>query len=185
MHPRTREILDHLDASHADLQQAVRAVPVELRERRPAPEKWSTAEVVEHLALVEERIGAALAGPLASAASAGAEERETSSVMTTLPVEKIVDRNSPLVAGESSLPKGGLSMQDAWDALERQRDTLRQAVIAADGRALGEFKHKHPHIGELNLYQWLIFVGAHESRHAAQVREIAAMLRDVPAVRVQ
>jgi hypothetical protein len=34
----------------------------------------------------------------------------------------------------------------------------------------------HPALGDQNLYQWIAFVGAHESRHAAQIREIAAAL---------
>jgi hypothetical protein len=28
-------------------------------------------------------------------------------------------------------------------------------------------------LGEINLYQWILFVGSHEVRHTAQVREIA------------
>lgn len=176
MHPRIREILDYLNACHAELARAVRDVPEGLRERRPAPDRWSAAEVVEHLALVEERIAGALAGPLASAARL-AEERDTSPVLPRLPVDGIRDRSKPLAAGEASLPKGGQPLQVSWAALEEKRETLRHAVLAADGRALGEVKHVHPRIGELDLYQWLIFIGAHESRHAGQIREIAQTLR--------
>ncbi len=32
----------------------------------------------------------------------------------------------------------------------------------------------NPRFGELNLHQWLLFLGAHEARHTAQVRETAA-----------
>ncbi len=42
----------------------------------------------------------------------------------------------------------------------------------ADGLALGNFSYPHPMFGPLDLYQWLVFVGLHESRHACQIREL-------------
>ncbi len=38
------------------LRRTVEAVPVALRSRRPAPDRWSAAEVVDHIAIVEEQI---------------------------------------------------------------------------------------------------------------------------------
>jgi hypothetical protein len=35
----------------------------------------------------------------------------------------------------------------------------------------------HPRFGPLTGYQWIAFSGAHEARHAAQIREIAEQLR--------
>jgi hypothetical protein len=38
-----------------------------------------------------------------------------------------------------------------------------------------------PHIrgfGLLNLYQWMVFVGGHEARHTAQIREVAVVVND-------
>ena len=67
-------------------------------------------------------------------------------------------------------------MTAAWSILERARAALRQAVLAADGRALSEVSAPHARLGTLNLYQWLIFLGTHEGRHAAQIREIAETL---------
>jgi hypothetical protein len=37
-----------------------------------------------------------------------------------------------------------------------------------------------PHIrgfGLLNLYQWMVFVGGHEARHTAQIREVAVVVK--------
>jgi hypothetical protein len=175
MHPRTREILDHLHACHANLRQALNEVPEADRERRPAPDRWSAAEVVEHLAIVEGRIVGLLAGPMGDP-SLG-EEGETDPVVPTLPVHRIQDRSRPVTASESSLPKGSLGMDAAWAALEAQRGALCDAVRGADGRAIGAIRFPHPVFGELGAYQWLVFVGAHELRHAGQVREIAASLR--------
>jgi hypothetical protein len=179
MHPRTREILDFLDGSHLALADAVGEVPEPLRERRPSPDRWSVAEVVEHMARVEDRIAGFLAEPLArAAAGAVGPEGETSPVAPTFDVAALLDRSRPLVAGATSQPDEGLPLGVARARLDARREELRRAVAAADGRALGEMRLPHPRFGELDLYQWLLFVGGHEQRHAAQVREIGAALRD-------
>jgi hypothetical protein len=57
--------------------------------------------------------------------------------------------------------------------LQQSREKLRAALIGGEGLALSEVKHEHRALGVIDLYQWAIFVGAHEARHTAQVREIA------------
>jgi hypothetical protein len=44
---------------------------------------------------------------------------------------------------------------------------------ASDRLALGTLSMPHPLFGPLSAYHWLAFVGGHEARHAAQIREIA------------
>ena len=90
-----------------------------------------------------------------------------------LDVERLADRGSRLVAGERAEPRAGLDHTAAWAALERSRAELRAALIDGDGLALGERVQPHPFIGPLNLYQWVLFVGAHEARHARQIAEYA------------
>jgi hypothetical protein len=34
-------------------------------------------------------------------------------------------------------------------------------------------------LGEIDLYQWILFVGQHEKRHLSQLEEIAEQLRAV------
>ena len=46
---------------------------------------------------------------------------------------------------------------------------MRAAVATADGLALGNIKHNHPLLGELDLYEWLVFLGEHEARHKKQI----------------
>lgn len=177
MHPRIREILDYIDASHRELREAVDRVPEALRGRRPAPESWSVAQVIDHLAVVEERVANVVIAALADLSGVG-EERDTSPVVPTVPVARLMDRAQPLVASDASQPKG-LEMDAAWAALEARRAAIRDALQGADGRALGDVRVPHPRLGELNVYQWVVFVGAHEARHAAQVREIAGALQAV------
>ena len=178
MHPRTEELLRHLDTQHERLRKAVESVPRERRERKPSPERWSVAEVIEHLSIVERRIERVFSAKLAEARAAGRVEveRDQSPVVGTIDMDRVLDRTRRITAVEAALPSGNLDAEAAWSALETARNSLRDAVCSADGLALGEIVQPHPVLGPINLYQWVAFVGGHEARHAAQVMELRELL---------
>lgn len=179
MQPRTQEVLAHLDGYRAALEQAVAAVPEPMRERRPAPDRWSVAEILEHIGLVEGRIGRLLSEQLAAARAAGlGAERETHPVLPTVPVDRLLDRSQPIVAREGTLPEARLGAGAAWATLAECRRAVREMLLAADGLALSDVVIPHPRLGPLNVYQWMVFLGAHEGRHTAQIREAAAALQE-------
>lgn len=173
-HPRIAEVLAHLESSRVALAEAVALVPEAQRDRRPAPDRWSVAEVLEHLALVDGRITGLLRSRIDAAREAGlGAETETSPVVPTIDLARLLDRERRITAGEASLPKESLDAATAWERLVAQQDELRELALSADGLALGEVIAPNPVIGPLNVYQWLAFVGGHERRHALQIREIA------------
>jgi hypothetical protein len=186
MHPRIIELLGHLDRHREALREAVESVPVEARDRRPEPTRWSVAEVLEHLGIVEARVTLLLASRIEAGRAEGLrQESEMTPVLGTLNVEQLLDRSRRLVSGDSSLPSGSIDAAAAWVRLEQERIQLRQVVMAADGLALGELTAPHARLGPLNLYQWLIFLGAHEGRHALQIKEVGEALAAREAARAQ
>lgn len=177
MHPRTAEVLAHLDEHRAALEAAFADVPVSLREQRPAPDRWSVAEVLDHLLVIESRIVKLLTQQIDAARAAGlGPDPETTPVVPTINMRRMLDRSRPITASESGQPRAGCSAQASWKMLVEQRETLRDLVRSADGLALGEIVVPHPALGPINLYQWLVFVGGHEARHTAQIREVVAAL---------
>ena len=176
MHPRTEEILRHLDANRVVLRAAVDGVPVALRETRPAADRWSVAEVLEHLSRVEEGLTRLLSLRLAEQATALTPEAETSSVMSRIEHERIIDRRYRVTAGERVQPRGEMDSTTALASLERARLKLRELVVQYDGVAITPVTHPHPFLGVIDAYQWLIFIGSHEARHADQIHEIGASL---------
>jgi hypothetical protein len=177
MHPRLEEVLNYLDTERSALRDAVELVPLALREQSPGTDRWSVGQVLQHLAMIEKRIGLGMTKWVVDARAGGlGPETETSSVMNSLPLQSIADRSQPRSAPAEFRPQGDLDAASAWTALEQTRAALRAGVLAGDGLALGEVIQPHPVLGPINLYQWLLFVGSHEARHAAQVREIAAEL---------
>jgi len=173
MHPRTEGLLNHLEENRATLHAAVDAVPSSLRETRPAADRWSVAEVLEHLGRVEEQLTRLLAAKLAEARLTGAlsPERESGPVTDSL-VGRALDRRRRITAGDRVLPQGAMDTATALATLHRTRANLRELIVAHDGLSLGAVSHPHPAFGVLDGYQWVMFIGTHEARHAAQIREI-------------
>ena len=181
MQSRIQEVLDHLDTSRTALKQAVASVPADLVAARPAPDRWSVADIVDHLSIVETRVARLLVGELQKAKANGLpRESDTTSVVQGQIVTGLLDRSRPIVAGEASLPRG-TPLETAWATLDNERAALRDAIIAADGLALGTVRVPHPRLGDIDLYQWFAFLGAHESRHVEQIQETRAALQAPPA----
>jgi uncharacterized damage-inducible protein DinB len=178
MHPRTDELLRHLDTQHERLRTAVERIPSSRREEKPSPDRWSVAEVIEHLSIVESRIERVFSSKLAEARASGqvGPEHDMSPVVGTLDMDRVLDRSRKITAAEAARPTGKLDLEAAWQQLERARGKLCESVRGADGLALCEVVHPHPVLGPINLYQWIAFVGGHEARHAAQVLELADLL---------
>ena len=178
MHPRTEELLRHLDATRTTLHSAVDAIPASSRETRPAADRWSVAEVLEHLARVEEQLTRLLTAKLGEARANGllAPEVETSSVVRTLDEAHVLDRRRRVTASDRVLPRGEMDSTAARASLDRSRAALRELVAAYDGISLHAFTFPHPVLGVIDGYQWLAFIGTHEVRHANQIAEIADAL---------
>ena len=178
MCPRTRALLNHLELHHAALLAAVDSVPAADRQRQPGADRWSVAQVIEHLSIVESRIAGMFAKAADSARASGKKaEGEAELATGLLDLEPLLDRTERRVANEASRPKGLMDAATALARLEDERAKFRDAVIAADDLALDDTVISHPRLGALNMYQWVLFTGAHESRHAAQIREIGESLR--------
>ena len=171
---RIGELLAYLEEERARLRAVVDAVPAPRRDVRVHADRWSVAEILEHLSIVERRIARLIATEIAAGRSEGlGPEHDTSPVMSLLDVSRVANAEQPLTAAGGNQPRAGLDVSRAWEALEISRAALRQALLEGDGLALTDRVQPHPFIGPLNLYQWALFVGAHDARHARQIRALA------------
>jgi uncharacterized damage-inducible protein DinB len=184
MHPRLTELVEYVDAQRAALLDAASAVPPERWTERPVPDRWSVAEVLEHLHMVEHSCARVIARQAAEARAAGhPAETATSSKLGALDGNDLRDRSTRRAAPERVVPSGTLSGDAARSAVDRSRAELHEAISAADGLALESVRFTHARLGELDLYQWILFIGHHEARHTAQVVEIVTQLGAAPAAR--
>ena len=163
-------LCDSLEADRATLLAAVQRVPAPLRSRKPAPDRWSVANVLEHLAIVESRALVLARGLIETAPPLGGNGCDAP---TPINRAMLQDRSARVQAPGPIQPKGTLSADEALAALERSRAELMTVIAAAEGRDLRQVSRPHPVLGILDGYQWLGSIGGHEERHALQILEIA------------
>jgi len=174
MHPRIKEVVEALDSRRAELARAVNEVPTSARGRRPSEDRWSVAEVLEHLALVEENIPQRVKALVTEQRTN--PERESTSIAETIDSAFMLDRSKKRVAREAMQPRSGVDAAAAWTRLERARQVTHETLRELDGVALSDVSAPHPALGPLNGYQWFLFLAAHKGRHTAQIREITAAI---------
>jgi cysteine synthase A len=74
-----------------------------------------------------------------------------------------------------------MTIDEAWRELEATRGEVTRLVKESDPFPLEEPIGKHPVLGPLNFRQWVTFLGAHDARHAEQIREMVPAFRS-PAI---
>ena len=136
------------------------------------------AQLCEHLSMVEGSVTGLLGKVLGKAEAAGGARAE-GAPFAPVSVEEFVERSREVKveAPERLRPADSTPLADSLARLRETRaalHALRPALERADGHAI---TFPHPSWGPLNLYQWLLFVGAHESRHLAQIEALKEAMK--------
>jgi hypothetical protein len=165
--------LELLDIERSRLLAAVDGVAAANRHRRPAADKWSVAEILEHLAIVEQSVANLIAvrgcGPLP-------ENPETPVPLDGAAVARLRSRELSINVPDRMRPSGSMTAAAAIQALDASRAALLDAVKKADPVALDHQSYVHAVVGRLVLRDWIAFVAHHEARHAEQITEIGTAL---------
>ncbi|HWW83133.1 MAG TPA: DinB family protein [Vicinamibacterales bacterium] len=161
-----------MDQQHRALEAVFQSVSPTMRDREPAPGRWSVAGTIEHVAIVENRVAHRLSTQIAEARGKGlGPELDRSPVIPTLPIAPLFNRTTKLTAPNAVQPTG-VSAAVAWENLEDADQRIRDVLIESDNLALGTLTMAHPAFGHQSFYYWFAFIGAHKARHAAQIEEI-------------
>ena len=138
---------------------------------KEADDRWSVAEVVEHIAAAEDGMLAMITEKVMKAPPRPAGEDVKA--IDELVITKVPDRSKKVQTREELKPtnrygspeaalKHFLESRDKTIAYLRNTDGLRDHAI--DG-PLGK---------KLDAYQWLLFCAAHSERHTKQINEVKA-----------
>lgn len=171
--PRLVEVTSALTDAQRDLDALLDTIPAAHHDA-PVREGWTIAQVLEHLARVEDGSGRVVSR--LCEAAAGTAEAETAPLMPALAALGIETVATPLAAPEMVQPQDGLSAADALARLREARARVVRVLLANAGRALSGVSHPHPRLGVLNGYQWGLFLALHQRRHMAQIAGIARAL---------
>ena len=173
LHPALAEIADQLEHARDELMAVWASIPPEDRERRPAPDAWTPAEILDHLRVVEGGSARLLARRLERAREAGlGAEADPTSRLGCLAALDIVGNPARYEAPEAVRPAPGARADEAEAGLAATRAALRALVADASGSDLGGVRAQHMRFGDLDMYQWLEFIAQHERRHARQMTRV-------------
>jgi len=140
---------------------------------KPAPDRWSVAEVAEHITVSESTLLGLVQTRLMQSPAAP-EKREQVKGKDQVILEKVPDRSHKAQAPEFLRPTGRWATEaDLSKTFENNRKTTMDYVRTTNDDLRDHF-FDHPAFGTLDGYQWLLLIAAHSARHTKQIEEVKA-----------
>jgi hypothetical protein len=144
---------------------------------KPAPDRWSIAEIVEHMVLVQDFVLGPVRQQLAKAPAAGPRDDHR---VDAIVIDQLPDRTAKFQAPEFVRPTGRWIPAVAMDRLlknyaqlteylEKTPDLRQHAVDAPPLKAVSKGAYD-----TMDGYQWILAAAAHVERHTKQILEVKA-----------
>jgi len=164
--------LDHLAASRERVLRAVEGLTAEQRGFQPAEDRWSVAGCVEHIILVEDLVFRNMQAVLRSAPQP--EKQAEVRPKDRAVLEKVPLRERRVMGPAAVHPKNRWpDFEELLRQFEITRDRSVSFATATEADLRSHF-FPHPILGDLDCYQWLLFMGTHAERHVRQLEEVKA-----------
>lgn len=137
---------------------------------KPAPDRWSVAETLEHIALAEDFLFQNVTDKVMKS-PAGPADRDTAKA-DAMVLAMIPDRSHKAQAPPPLVPTGRWTPTETLDHFLKSRaQTIAFMESTPD---LRQHVTESPLGQPLDAYEWLLFVGAHSERHTKQILEVKA-----------
>ena len=137
---------------------------------KPAPDRWSVAETLEHITLAEDFLLLNDKDKIMKA-PAGANDRDTAKI-DAMVVTMVPDRTQKRQAPGPLVPTGRWTSAETLDHFLKSRaQTIAFLESTPDLRAhVADSPLGQP----MDAYEWLLFIAAHSQRHTKQILEVKA-----------
>jgi hypothetical protein len=164
--------MSYLHATRKQLLDAIEGLSEEQWRWKPAPDRWSVAEVAEHITaaeqfIFEEAVQKLLQGPKADPQAIA----KTKGKDEIIP-QRVPDRSRRVQAPEPIVPVGRFANRAELTAAFRERRDRTIEFIEKTQAELRSYVAPHPALGEIDAYQWVLFLAAHTDRHIRQLIEV-------------
>jgi uncharacterized damage-inducible protein DinB len=172
MTPAEREtLLKNLEESRERLLLMSKNLSRDQLHYRPAPDRWTVAECLEHISLVEARV----LGAIQKTLEAGPDPSKHSALegKDDAIIPGAVARITRFKAPEHVLPTGRCPDDQLLKEFEGTRQQTRSFAASTTADLRHHF-YKHPALGDLDLYQWMLLIAGHCDRHRVQSEEVMA-----------
>jgi hypothetical protein len=136
---------------------------------KPAPDKWSIAEVTEHIAAAEDLLRTRIVEKVMASPARPAGENVAE--IDEMVVKMIPDRSHPAQAPDPLKPTNRFGSPEASlkhfiDARGATEDYLNKTADLRDHASDSPLGKK------LDGYEWILFIAAHSERHTKQIQEV-------------
>lgn len=172
--PEERDVaLKSLQATHDAFLKSIAGLSEQQWKFKPAPDRWSVAEVSEHIAISESTILAFVQGKI-MASPATPEKRADDKFTDQQILTMIPDRSHKAQAPEYLKPTNRwATREELVAAFEKSRGATMDYVRNTNDDLRDHFG-PHPALGTLDAYQWILLISAHSERHTKQIEEVKA-----------
>ncbi len=172
MNHKVQEIVTEIEAVRQHIYDAVAGLSQTQMDFRPTPESWSISENLSHLNKVERGLPKLYTLLLQKIAEAGLQPETEGSLLQSLDHAQLDVATQKFQAPERVLPQSGLTKAEVLAALQQSRQAVLDAVAPAGEYDLSGVTWPHPALGDINFYQWVLFIGKHEKRHLGQIEGV-------------
>ena len=140
---------------------------------KPAPDRWSVAEVAEHITISESSLFGLVQKKI-MASPAAPEKREQVKGKDELIEQRVPDRSHKAQAPEFLKPTGRWATEAELTKTFEDSRAATMEYIRTTNDDLRDHFFDHPVFGTLDGYQWLLLISSHSARHTAQIEEVKA-----------
>jgi hypothetical protein len=161
----------YLEQTRANVLKATRGLSEAQWNFKPAPDRWSVAEVTEHIAAAEDYIFGMVKERVMSAPPRS--EPTDVKAIDEFVLRAIPDRSKKAQAPEPLKPTNRFgSPKDSLKHFKESRD--KTIAFVKDTKDLREHAADSPLGKKLDGYEWALFIAAHSERHTKQIEEVKA-----------
>ena len=172
MNRKVQEIINEIESVRQNIYDTVAALTQTQMDFKSAPERWSISENLSHLNKVERGLPKLYTMLLQKIEEAGLKPETEGSMLDSLEHAQLDAATQKFQAPERVLPQSGLTKAEVLAALQQSRQAILSAVAPAGEYDLSGVTWPHPALGDINFYQWVLFIGKHEKRHLGQIEEV-------------
>jgi len=168
---RFEEAFQVADAARQGVIEFLETVSQGDSQRRPDADQWSIGEIAHHLVLVENRFRDRILRITAEGRK-GPFKPDQVLAGRAFKLEDAVDADKvgKGKAPEFVWPSEGLEIAQLTAQLGGLREETRSQLASLRAVELGDFWWEHPRLGPLTLYELILYMGYHETRHLSQMK---------------
>ncbi|MFN2392794.1 MAG: DinB family protein [Pyrinomonadaceae bacterium] len=138
----------------------------------PDGEKWTIANLIEHVAIVEYGMTRISARLLAQAQKEGKSSDSTAKLSENFSKKAFEAKTLKFEAPEKVHPTGKLTVAESLAKMKENRQRIEELRPVFETVNGSDFKFPHPFMGEISAHEWLALIGGHEVRHLEQIKNI-------------